>query len=314
MLNQMILKSKEVVLSFALISLLSLSFSGASERPSIMEEKEGIMVLAHGGDPQWNAAVREAVDHLRSHCPVVVAFGMADRNSLQSAIDRLEQQGVNRIAVVRLFVSNASFSHQFEYLLGVRPDPPGKFIEHTMDQTNQTQIPKPVRKKSLIVFNQKGLFDSSTIGQIITERIGNLSLSPKLESVLILAHGAGGDSENNRWLLKIRKLVNEGLKGKQFRSIRIMTLREDWKEKRRAEQREIRDFVKQGNRNGSRVIVVPFRLFGFGPYRDVLKDLEYVADGLGLLPHANVTDWIKSQAMDCFSRAGWTSGMACLQK
>ena len=53
------------------------------------------------------------------------------------------------------------------------------------------------------------------------------------------------------------------------------------------------------------MIVVPFRLFGFGPYRDVLEGLPYEAVEMGLLPHPNVGEWIKEEAADCFSRAGW---------
>jgi len=45
------------------------------------------------------------------------------------------------------------------------------------------------------------------------------------------------------------------------------------------------------------VIIIPFRLFGFGPYADVFEGLSYRADSLGLLPDQRVTDWIRSQYM-----------------
>ena len=43
-------------------------------------------------------------------------------------------------------------------------------------------------------------------------------------------------------------------------------------------------------------IVIPFRVQGFGPYERVLSELDYRADGLGLLPHPNVGLWIARQA------------------
>ena len=39
-----------------------------------------------------------------------------------------------------------------------------------------------------------------------------------------------------------------------------------------------------------------FRVQGFGPYQKVLADLTYNSNGLGLLPHPAVGDWIKNQA------------------
>jgi len=65
--------------------------------------------------------------------------------------------------------------------------------------------------------------------------------------------------------------------------------------------------VTRGQESNGRVIIVPMRLFGFGPYKDVLKELDYVADGQGLLPHPFITTWIQRQAEACFERAGWAS-------
>ena len=43
------------------------------------------------------------------------------------------------------------------------------------------------------------------------------------------------------------------------------------------------------------MIVLPFRVQGFGPYAKVLEGLEYVSDGQGLIPHAEVGKWIEQQ-------------------
>ena len=54
---------------------------------------------------------------------------------------------------------------------------------------------------------------------------------------------------------------------------------------------------------GDRVIVVPFRLFGFGGYAEVLDGLTYTpADGL--LPHVLISDWIEESAAGLFCGEG----------
>ena len=54
------------------------------------------------------------------------------------------------------------------------------------------------------------------------------------------------------------------------------------------------------------VVVIPYRISGFGPYGDVLDGLEYVpADGL--LPHHLVTEWIAARATANFCAVGLTS-------
>ena len=279
-------------------------------------DRVGILVMAHGGSPEWNEAVEEAAAPLRSLCPITVAFGMAQRGTLKAAIQELETEGVSRIAVVGLFVSPRSFRHQAEYLLGVREDPPRHFVgsmAHAPRQGSSTgsdgahgnTIPLPIRTEVDLILNRGGLYDSPRMGEILLERVRAQSVSPPRESVLILAHGAGEDAENDRWLARLDQLANQVRDWNSFRAVRVETLREDWEEKRKAAEERIRYFVTQGDRDEGRVIVVPFRLFGFGPYRDVLKGLSYAADEMALLPHAGVAEWIREEAADCFSRAGW---------
>ena len=300
--------------------------SDCSEKP----QEVGVLVMAHGGDPEWNRAVTEAVEPAGRLCPVEIAFGMAQRRSLELAVKRLERRGVKRIAVVRIFVSPESFLHQTQYLLRLRPDPPPFFLHHD-PQTDPSESPHashhvsarsdgrapvrvegasdpppPVELKAQVMLNQEGLYDSALIGDILEERIHDLSQRPEAESVLILAHGEGDDGRNRRWISKLEALV-QGVPGlDRYREIKVETLREDWEDKRVSAEARIRAFVETQGRHG-RVLVVPFRVFGFGPYGRVLEGLDHVATGQGLLPHPNVTEWIKEQASDCFSRAGWSN-------
>jgi hypothetical protein len=51
---------------------------------------------------------------------------MADAASLQDGVRKLEEQGVERIGVVRLFVSGDSWYERTEQILDIRPGAPAR--------------------------------------------------------------------------------------------------------------------------------------------------------------------------------------------
>ena len=311
-------------------ALAALLLSAAAAPAVSASDRVGILVMAHGGDASWNQAVEEAVAPLRAFCPARLALGMADRDSLQSGIDRLRDQGVDRIAVVRLFVSAESFREQTEYFLRLRDRPPTHFLVHgghveaapdsgsgathapgghfgqpRFVSSLQHPIP-PVETAAALTLNREGLYDAPEMGEVMVRRVLKLSRDPSAEAVLVLAHGEGDDHVNRQWMVRLGELAEAIREAAPFREVRVETLREDWREKREPAERRIREFVASAGRQG-RVIVVPFRVHGFGPYHEVLKGLEYAADGRGLLPSPEVTEWIRNQAEDSFRRAGWPS-------
>ena len=311
-------------------ALLALALAGpvkAASRELDTGEKSGLLIMAHGGDEEWNAAVLEAIQPLRASLPVEVAFGMADPHSLQPAVRRLEEQSVRRIAVVRLFVSAASFREQTEYFLGLRQDPPRHFLLHGGPLPNeeehyrsgvdpfslvrlvnsQEQLIPPIEIDSLIDLNREGLYDSDEIGQILVERVQSLSKNPPREAILVLAHGEGEDELNQQWKDRIGRLVRGIEAVGDFKEVWAETLREDWFRKREEAMGRIRHFFGRHQEAGISVVVIPFRVFGFGPYRAVLEGLDYVADGKGLLPHLAVTDWVRRQAEAIFQRNEWAN-------
>lgn len=249
-------------------------------------EKQGLLVMAHGGSEEWNAAIIQAVEPLRYLTPLSIAFGMADPTTLQVAINELERQGVHSIRVVRMFVSAESFLPETEYAFGLREtEPSGHFMFEPL--VLQTTVP--------VSLNGQGLMDASQVGGILADRAAKLSNDSAAESVLIVGHGPGDDQENERWLAKMNSLADSVRADAGYYSVRVATLREDWTGKRKKAERALRQFVTQESENGRTVIVVPFRLYGFGPYADVLDGLPYSADSLGFLPDARITDWIRSQ-------------------
>jgi sirohydrochlorin ferrochelatase len=257
--------------------------------------------MAHGGSAEWNSQVSDAIEPLRGADQLEIAFGMADAATIEDAVRRLEARGVGRVGVVRLFVSGESWYERTEQILGLlagAPDPPA-------DRCRDRWATKPeehvhgefwrIATETSFALSLEGLADAPEMGTVLADRALALSLDPAREDVLVLAHGPGDDGENARWLSRIDARADAVRRVRPFRRVRVATLREDWRDKRKSAEDSIRAYVARASAEGGRAIVIPFRVQGFGPYADVLRGLDYAADGIGLVPHAAVTDWISRQ-------------------
>lgn len=249
-------------------------------------EKMGLLVMAHGGSEDWNKAIKEAVTPLRSNGPVAIAFGMANPKTLQEAVDNLVDQGATSVGVVRLFVSGDSFLPETEYAFGLRTEKPDG---HFMHDPERIQLSIPVK------ISKYGLLDAVELGSILAGRAKLLSRSPASESVLIVGHGPGDDVENERWLFQMNQFADSVRSFASFHDVKVATLREDWTGKREVAELEMKGFVKSETAAGRTVLIIPFRLFGFGPYAEVFKNHTYRADSLGFLPDKRISSWIDAR-------------------
>lgn len=262
----------------------------------------GVLLMAHGGNPQWNEGVQSAVAPLQKDYPIEIAFGMADATSIQDGVRKLEERGARNIGVVRLFISGESWYERTEQILGIEPGAPAKPAadDHAGhdEHAGHGMAFWRVDTRSDFALSTQGLADAPEMGPILADRAAALSTDPAVEDVLVLAHGPGDDAENERWIAQIDKRAESIRQRLPFRRVEVHTLREDWPEKREAAEREARDFVARAKAEGGRAIVIPFRVQGFGPYAEVFKGLEYVSDQQGLIPHPNVTRWIEHQIVN----------------
>jgi hypothetical protein len=227
---------------------------------------------------------------------------MADPRTLTIALDSLRHSGVSRVAVVRMFLSGRSFIDQTNYLLGLTDDRPESFILMGPAGADDGD-PLPIEHGMTIATHGDGLMSSQHAAQIVAERAFELSSTPERESVLLVAHGMGDDGENAEVISAMRAAA-QPLAGTGFARVDVVTLREDWDHARGAAEESMRHFVESESAARRNVIVVPFRLFGFGPYAAVLRDLEYRA-GEGLLPHDAIAEWVLETASQVACSAGW---------
>lgn len=256
------------------------------QRPA--PEEIGVVVMAHGAGHYYNQKILKAVSPLKEKYRVEVAFGMADTDTLQEAIESLESRGAKAIHVVRLYDTAASLQEATEYVLNLRGEPAG--------HGHAGAAPERVRSGALFS-TSGGLEDHPLISQVLLERVLEVSREPEKETVILLAHGAASDEKDLLWKKKMESRAQfiKDKSGKAFKAIQVATLREDWPEKREKAVREIRKMIEEANQNGGKAIVISNRIVGAGPYQKYLKGLDYLFNGTGIAPHPNLTRWIEQE-------------------
>jgi hypothetical protein len=262
----------------------------------------GVLVMAHGGSPEWNASVDAAVASVGADVPTAVAYGMADPYTLESALESLEAQDVERVAVVRMFLSGESFFDQTRFFLGMVDTPPDPFVLMGSAAADP-DARVPLEHDLTVATHADGILGAPEAVEVMLDRARALSVHAGEESVLLLAHGMGEEAENRRVLDEMDRIAARvGDLG--FADVRTATLREDWPEARAAAEADIRSWFDEQRVEERRVLVLPVRLSGFGPYAEVLAGLPYLA-GEGLLPHEAIGHWVAATANRVSCGEGW---------
>jgi len=298
----------------SIVVALVLLFSSAAHAAAQAPAKTGLLLLAHGGQPQWNERVQAVARSVDQTQPTEVAFGMASRASIQGAIDKLTSRGVTSIVAVPLFVSShSSVITSTEYLLGLRPvAPPDLKIFAKMDHarhgapadphaghlppadpTSPVTTKLPVRMTP--AFNRHPL-----IAGIAADRARSISKAPASEAVILVAHGPVPEDDNRRWLDDMAVLAEQVRAAAPFASVDYMTVRDDaGPAMREAATQDLRSRVERQIAAGRTVLIVP-HLMSFGGIeqgiRKRLDGLAYVMTGQALMPDDRIVDWVRASA------------------
>ncbi len=284
--------------------------SAAAAATAQVPGPSGVLLLAHGGQSQWNdrvAAVAKAVDASQ---PTEVAFGMASRASIQAAVDKLTARGVTAIVAVPLFVSShSSVITSTEYLLGLRSVAPADLkrfarMNHgahgaaAADDSNHQAPVDPASPVSLTVPVRitPALNGHPLIGEVVADRARSISTVPESEAVILVAHGPVPDDDNQRWLADMGKLASQVRAAAPFAAVECLTVRDDAGPAiREAATRELRATVERHRALGRRVLVVP-HLLSFGGIeqglRKRLEGLDYLMTAQALMPDERIVQWV----------------------
>jgi sirohydrochlorin ferrochelatase len=276
----------------------------------------GILLLAHGGSGEWNSRVTELAAKVNGTRPTEVAFGMATRASLQSAIDKLVARGVTEIVAVPLFVSSwSSVITSTEYLLGLRAEAPAALAiyakmnhapaasgaaaaghdSHTVVTDGMVPVKSPVPVRMTPALN-----DHPIVADILTSRARAISRDPAKEALIIVAHGPNEEEDNRRWLADMETLAARMKQTDTFASLEYLTLRDDApKPVRDAATARLRDIVQREQAAGRRVLIVPL-LISFGGIerglRERLDGLTYTMAEAALMPDDRLATWVAAVA------------------
>ena len=274
------------------------------------DSKTGVLVLAHGGSPEWNKAVEDAVKNIRGDFKKEIAFGMADAQTIQPAIERLEKQGVKGIVAVPLFLSSSSeLFRQFAYVLGLRNEPDVLFailMKERAGADNHHAKPDPASifkqvKLSVPFVLEKTINYDPLIASLLTERIKELGPLPHNLSIFLIAHGPVSEEDNKDWLLDLRLYARD--LSKKFKGATILshTLRDDAPPFIREMAAEIaRKNVREEQKMSREVVVVPFMLAPGGREKEIKRIFSECGCRIldkTLLPHPNIALWIEQQIL-----------------
>jgi sirohydrochlorin ferrochelatase len=271
----------------------------------------GILLLAHGGNAEWNARVTELAGAVDRTTPTEVAFGMATRATIQAAIDRLVARRVTEIVAVPLFVSSwSSIVTSTEYLLGLRAEAPAALARYAemnhatpgsaagaahahVDGTRPVVSPVPIRMTA-------ALNDHPIVADMLASRARGISRDPATEALLIVAHGPNEDEDNRRWLADMASLAGRLRSTQPYASVDYLTLRDDAPRPIRDQATaQLRAFVTRHVQEGRRVLIVPL-LVSFGGIerglRERLEGLTYTLAGSALLPDDRLVTWVRAVA------------------
>ncbi len=279
----------------------------------------GILLLAHGGDASWNAEVARLRRLVDAKAPTETSLGMADVESLQAAVDRLEKRGVARIVAVPLFVQTRSeVLDQTRYALGLA-DKPSAILKAAYERMGAAHAGHAaaghghkmefstarVKSREPIVM-ARALDDHELVGRILNERAKALSRGAEKAHLVLVGHGPVDESAVPVWKDSMMSLCAMAGSGGPFVDCGIALLRDDASPEIRAaavaDMREMVSRAKAGKLGP--VVVVPLLIARGGIEKKIVKDLEgldYAWDGKTLMPHAGFDAWVLESA----AKADW---------
>ena len=270
----------------------------------------GILLLAHGGRDDWNREVLAVADRVAESRPVEVAFGMADKRTMQDAVDRLKQRDVAEIVAVPLFVSShSSVLRATEYLLGSRDDAPPELqafarmgARRAADQgDDRPGFDRTTPVDTTVPISVTGaLDDHALVAEILVSRAAEVSRDPANEVVVLVAHGPSSEEDNALWLDNMRRLAERMGPDTGFSRIDYLTVRDDAADPVRSQAAaELRAVVEGAVEEGRSVLIVPL-LLSYGGIetgiRRRLGDLPYRMTSQALLPDERLSEWVLMQA------------------
>lgn len=168
--------------------------------------KTGLLVLAHGSsNPDWVRLVEQAVANVTFAGPMEIGFlEMVEARSIPVALQSMEEQGVERIIVVPLFVSSGSTHiEELRTLLGVAEESLVSPDVTSLEVNAEIQFTAPMDDHPLIM-------------ELVHERVMELSTDPAEEVVVLVGHGSDLPGFRETWEQGLKQCAQHLLEQNAF--------------------------------------------------------------------------------------------------
>ena len=281
------------------LNILASLLVGAS---ALNAQQVGTIVVAHGGDTEWNNRVLSVASGAKTGGPVEVSFLMgpgAKTNRFQDIVARMEANGVSRIVVVPLLISSHSGHYeQIRYLAGEVE----KLDEKMMHHLHMAGLEQIRSKVPLTV--AKAVDDSPDVARVLIERAHALAPDPAKHALFVIGHGPNSSDDLASWMKNLRAMTDTIRALTKFQDVRVGLVQDDAPAHVRAEAvNRARELITLQNRlTNEKVVVVPVLVskgkLSVEKIPQDLAGLPIIYDGEPLLPHPALARWIEARVRE----------------
>lgn len=262
----------------------------------------GTLLIAHGGEPSWNAEVERIARTARTGGPLELAYLMgpaAVTHRFQDQVAKLVAQGATEVVVVPLLVSSHSGHYeQIRWLAGLT-DSLDDMMHHHLHMGG---LARPTTTVPLRV--TRALDDAPEMAQVLAERARAITADPTGRALFLVAHGPNTAEEHAEWMRHLRVVAARVRELSGFRDVRVEMVRDDAPAPVRAEGvLRVRELIElQRAATGQTVTVVPV-LVSKGrvskeKFTADLAGLDITYEGTPLLPHPLLARWIERRVTE----------------
>jgi len=279
-----------------------LALSAVPTDAQTAERTVGTLLIAHGGEPTWNAEVERIARTASTGGPLELAFLMgpaAATHRFQDQVAKLAARGVSDIVIVPLLVSSHSGHYeQIRYLAGLT-DSLDDMMHHHLHMSG---LERPTTTVPLHV--ARALDDAPELAEVLAERARALVPEPAGRALFLVAHGPNSAEDHAEWMKHLRVVAARVQTLTGFRDVRAEMVRDDAPALVRAEGvQRVRDIIDmQRQITGQTVAVVPVLVSKGRVSREKftadLQGLDIGYEGTPLLPHPLLARWIERRVTE----------------
>jgi len=282
----------------ALVMVSILTFSSIIPVVAGVDEKIGILVIAHGSpSDDWCVPVRDAVAEVDLPYPVELGFlEFVPNETINDAVERLDNVMVEGVEMKRTIVQKGE-----RYVISRVPVEIGADgVMRAMGHPDEEEELVPVETDAEIILTG-AMDDHWLVAGIVADRTADLSTDLEEETLVLVAHGTDEEDNFAGWVNSTSSLANQA-------RLKLMFWRDPAVEFASTEaafihhnetlhpEFTLRPIVE----NAIGPVVVPLMVSeGYFTERKIpslLKNLTYAYDGKALTPHPNVAGWIEMSA------------------